>query len=558
MSLFKIALLTWVSFHAAAQEPAVGSVEGIIVDSVTGEPVAGTEVDLILDGMYTTAFATDGKARSFRVTTKLDGRFVFSDVPPREYRLVAVHPGSYVPAEYGQRAPDAPGRPLTVVPGQDRDNIRLMLIPTGAITGRVLRTDGQPVVSGLVHALKTAYRDGNRTKTIVQSVKTDDSGRYRLFWLMPGEYFVSALAKPGRVDVPRPGMIGTIGQYTSPSVFRRVLDTGEVIDETAVMTYYPGSTAPEDATVVRIDAGTTVSDIDITAELARSYRIQGTVVDSDGNPQRATLQTFPTKWAPYRMVSWATVPPGATAGGQPRDEFTLRGLVPGLYVLKVLSMSIPVQIVDQDLRDFTIVTQPSELHGTIRNSDGYLQVRAATSGIALHPELGGPPLTGNVSESGAFTVPGVIPGNYRVSLNQYTFPYFESIRFGTDDGLTDGLQIEDPSDATLEIVVGRGSNTVSGQAIDDTGQPFHGAVVALVPNVRERLDLYRNTSTESGRFSISRVAPGDYTLYAWESVPDGAWMNVDFLVPYEAFGVPISIDSSSELEVNLSIVPPVE
>jgi Carboxypeptidase regulatory-like domain len=32
------------------------------------------------------------------------------------------------------------------------------------------------------------------------------------------------------------------------------------------------------------------------------------------------------------------------------------------------------------------------------------------------------------------------------------------------------------------------------------------------------------------------IAPGDYRIFAWESIPDGAWENAEYLAPFERFG----------------------
>ncbi len=69
--------------------------------------------------------------------------------------------------------------------------LQLVLTPTGSIAGRVYDRDG-PVGKLQVQALRPIYRDGHRALTIVQSVQTDDRGEYRLFWLPPGRYYVTA------------------------------------------------------------------------------------------------------------------------------------------------------------------------------------------------------------------------------------------------------------------------------------------------------------------------------------------------------------------------------
>jgi hypothetical protein len=36
---------------------------------------------------------------------------------------------------------------------------------------------------------------------------------------------------------------------------------------------------------------------------------------------------------------------------------------------------------------------------------------------------------------------------------------------------------------------------------------------------------------QAGAFQIRGLPPGDYRLYAWQQVEEGAWMDPDFLAP---------------------------
>ena len=59
------------------------------------------------------------------------------------------------------------------------------LTPTAAISGRVYGASGEPLGNVDVSALKPSYQDGRRILTAVQTMRTDDRGEYRLFWLPP-------------------------------------------------------------------------------------------------------------------------------------------------------------------------------------------------------------------------------------------------------------------------------------------------------------------------------------------------------------------------------------
>src|SRR4030095_11407351 len=96
-----------------AQAPA--SIEGFIVQLGTSTPVAGARVSI--GGVST--------------TTDENGKFVFPDVQPGRYRIVASH-NAYMPAEYGERGRGTMGD-VTIGPGQAVRDVVIVLVPKGAV-----------------------------------------------------------------------------------------------------------------------------------------------------------------------------------------------------------------------------------------------------------------------------------------------------------------------------------------------------------------------------------------------------------------------------------------
>ena len=66
------------------------------------------------------------------------------------------------------------------------------MTPTGAISGRILNRYGEPVGNANVQALRYTYQEGRRTLTPIQTTRSNDLGEYRLFWMTPGQYVISA------------------------------------------------------------------------------------------------------------------------------------------------------------------------------------------------------------------------------------------------------------------------------------------------------------------------------------------------------------------------------
>src|SRR5215475_3636608 len=185
-----------------------GSIAGYIVKMGTGDPVSKATVTI-------TAYNA-ARNQSYTATTTTGGQFTFQNLEPGQYRLSATR-GGYVRMEYGARSPNRPGLPITLNAGQRLTDVILQLMPAGTITGRVFDRDGEPLANVNVEALKYSYQEGQRVMNVAQAARTNDLGEYRLFWLQPGQYFVSATPPDGQrgavlnaLAVAGPGIAGVI------------------------------------------------------------------------------------------------------------------------------------------------------------------------------------------------------------------------------------------------------------------------------------------------------------------------------------------------------------
>jgi len=94
MKFIRIFVLAILAPFAAAQQPVPSSLQGIVVQAGTGNPLGDVKVELRAVGGVAT---TDGLAAPW-VVTGPDGRFSFPRVTPSSYRLVASSRG-YANAE---------------------------------------------------------------------------------------------------------------------------------------------------------------------------------------------------------------------------------------------------------------------------------------------------------------------------------------------------------------------------------------------------------------------------------------------------------------------------
>jgi hypothetical protein len=562
------------------------SVEGIVVNLGTNDPITGAIVEL---SRPSTTPGTPPEA--FTITTGDDGKFSFRNLAPGEYRLVAAKPGgTYNPARYGQRNPRSPGTPLNVLSADAIKDVRLEMAATGAITGRVYDRNGEPVAFARVLAMQDWYHEGNRLLNFIQAVQTNDRGEFRLFWLPPGRYYVGVRPEEPQV-AGTTGFISTpdwLSQYfeevsSVPPLSRAIVDN-EVVVETYELTFYGGQTNPLKAQPIDVRPGTTVPGIDVplAGGTVRARKLQGVVIDgSTGQPAAgAYISALPAIFMASRVA------PNATADANGR--FTIRGLTTEAYNLHFRTSTGSlfgfhrIDTGTSDVENVTLVAKPGvPLKGKVSfdgralsNNDpdlARLQVR-----ITQDPGIPGvpspPPAT--VAGDGSFTLQNVGPlgWDFEIFLAGQRPPgtYIKSIKMGTQDVLNSkfypeagdsqrgGLHVDGPVNQVLEIVLGVGTGTIDGVAVDAKQQISPYRTVVLLPDVplRHRFDLHRTATTDTaGKFRFQNVTPGAYKIFAFDNIPAGAWEDTTLMQGYEGGGRSIRIQENGRETLELRVIP---
>jgi protocatechuate 3,4-dioxygenase beta subunit len=181
---------------------------------------------------------------------------------------------------------------------------------------------------------------------------------------------------------------------------------------------------------------------------------------------------------------------------------------------------------------------------------------------------------GAVQANGTFCLANVAQGDYRVYvpplLNTFqwgtsTIPpllqngYIKSIRLGGADVLSSGLRLNFAPQEPLEILIGSGAK-LSGTVINDKRESVVNATVALVPtSSRERLDLYRTTTSDKdGRYKMQGIPPGSYRAFAWEDVERDAWQDPGFLTLNEGRGTTVQVSEGMQADADLIVIPAVK
>ena len=620
---------------------ATASIEGVVVQAGTNTPISGVDVELSRVEGTTAAPAAPGSSEAFAgiiagtggpslagatpppviageiryAKSGPDGKFTFTGLKEGKYRMVGMRiGGAFFPAEFGQRDLRGRGLNFPLAAGEAKKDLRLEMQATSVVTGRVLDDDGQPMGHVVVIGLTQEYRQGELRLYIDRQVLTDANGDYRLYWLSAVPHVVAVVFEdPSRRSINLlpygpPGRGGARNRATSPTVVRRQLADGSVIEQAYGVTYYPSVADPRSARLLDLKAGETLAGIDISmgAGKVRSQRIRGTVVNgATGQPApNARVLAIPTAWSPNSLI--------LTATADDKGAFDLPGAVPNNYLLTAaastpnqfdpglpaalvaqLTANVPAQVgyLPLDMGSTTLENVRIITIAAI-NAAGRVSIEGRPPGddpeltrigvgLTRFPDLLGMPdpliqspilvsaaglpgaprlLNGQVAANGAFNMT-MTAGDFRVTVNGLpSGHYVKSIRVGSTDVLAAGLRAMGPLPDPIDIVIASDGGSIRGVVLDDRGAPYANATLALVPetpDLRGRLDLYRNTTSDfEGSFQITTIPPGNYKLFAWTFAPIGSWQTAEFLRNYETSGQIVRVTlGGRQQDVRLTLIP---
>ncbi len=544
-----------------SSEAAGADLQGVVVRAGGTEPV--TKANITLQDI-------SENSRTFTTVASDAGKFIFRGVPAGKYELTVTRTG-YVQSDQS----------LTLVDDPPPRDVIIALNPTGAISGRIFDEFGEPVIGAEVRAMKSFYQRGGRILVPMQSAVTDDRGEYRLFWLPPGLYFVSAVGpqpddsrtwtlNDARGDFSDNYPTSASFYYFNPIGLVPRTRTAAQETELYIPVYFPAARDPHAASPIQVRPAATAAGIDITVQRVQKHRIHGTVIDARTGVALRDFQTWraddPPSYIEDDALSFLSNYP-VPARGRPAGDFEMRDVIPGKYLLIAQSGDMSgrgaVEVRDADLENVVIPVMPGfniAGHLTIdglkepKDEAGLAKLEVRLRNDPFIPWFGGAPqaLVGD----GSFTLKNVPAGDHRVLVDSLPDGfYIQSIRLGSEDLLNDGLHIDRQPDGQIDIVLGTTPGSLNGSVRDEQRKPIPNVHVVLVPARRNRIDLFKTARTgESGEFRFESVPPGDYKLFAWEGIEDGAWLDPDVIEVYESRGTAVAVGSASDQTVTVGLI----
>jgi hypothetical protein len=471
--------------------------------------------------------------------TDADGRFVFEKLPPSTY-TVRVGPTNFFPPPIGGTSATSATASVTVDGGQRVSNLAFSLVPGGVIHGLIRDDDGLPAPVISVWAMRVTYRDSRKTLENARAVQSDDRGEFRLSGMPPGEYYVRAS--------------GTVNGKP-------------------VLAYYPGATNVESSALIRVRGGDElVADMRIppTTLFRISGKIVNTIPELVSDPQGFVLMPRD------RNIDdgTATILPNLATGKEP-GYFEIRAL-PGSYDLMPAARAtgagnnyyytarVPLEVRDRDIEGITVtLTRGAEL--TIQvNARAVPSLSLPSVRLGLRPVDAFPsPLAINllgprpVSPDAKVQFGPVPEGAYALTIPAATGFYVADMRQSGRSVLDQGrITVGKDSADPVEVILAADGGRIEG-AVEGADKTSTTVRVSLIPEGtrHDNLLLYRRASAVQGRFVLNDVPPGNYRLYAWEDLPNGADENAEFMAQYATLGRAVTVRAGvamSDMTVTLT------
>jgi len=356
--------------------------------------------------------------------------------------------------------------------------------------------------------------------------------------------------------------------------------------------YFPGTLDPYSAAPIKLGAAVEMRAIDFTLRSIRTVTVRGRVVapfplaQAGGGGRQGDPFALAFGQGTQVSLSRAGARPGFAALGlggtsvNADGSFEIRGIAAGSYNLTATarppdgqpySARARVEVGDADVNNVVITVRPNiSIRGSFDIDSAPQQFRMSQLRVALVSADGPPvgpaavlPMIGganaSVAEDGAFTLQNVAAQEYRLLVTGLPAGmYLVAGRFGSADVLNGPFVPAENERNSLQLQLGSTPGRVSGIVRDAKGNPYAGALAALVPDEsrRGRTDLYSSIPTDqSGRFSFNNVAPGNYRIFAWEEIPTGAYQDPDYIRRFESRGKPVVVQQSGSTEIEVSLIP---
>lgn len=541
LSLAATALQTHASQRGPVRDPrqqttGTAVIRGRIVSAETGAPIRRAQVR-----------AAAGAERARLVSTDADGRFEFRDLPAGRWNLTASKAG-FVTLRFGQRRPFEAGRPIELADKQVVERADLALPRGAVITGRVFDEFGDPVAGARVQVMRYQVVQGTRRLMPTGATgQSDDTGAFRVFGLMPGDYYVSAILRALPVDDPN--------------------------DATSYApTYFPGTGSVQDAQRISLALGQEQAGINFALLPVRTVRVTGVAIDSMGTP----LAGGSVMLMPADPVGTPVAPFGGGGRIGTGGRFSLSNVTPGSYTLTVTSGrprdgngeigSMSLSVWSDDVDGITVVTgKGATLSGTIAaapDATGSIApngIQVNVRPIGLPRGFQGRP--GRANAEGRFELSNLF-GQGLIRVNGLPRDWtLKAVVIGATDVTDTPLDFKPNEEVRgVQILVTNRLGEVSGTAKGSDGKPVLDYAVVIFADDETKWTapsryIWSARPDQQGVFKLRGLpAHGRYLAVAVDYLEEGEANDPEFLAAVRDRGTRFSLADGEAKAVDVTLL----
>ena len=500
-------------------------VEGTVVNSVTGEPIPRVLVQLFPNHQA--------------ALTGPDGSFHFEAVPPPHTIIRVRKPGFYNDAtRRGWHRDIFPE--LTV--GPHLGPVTLKLIPEAVIFGRVEDVDGEPIEGAAVRVIQLFVTDGRQQRNESVNFSAED-GSFRMAEMLPGRYYIAVQ--------PNQSFLGTLAGKAE-----------DVKEGYPALVYYPNGTDITSAMPVDLAPGQRMQ-INFSLKPEPQYTISG-VVPTSSRLEQLTVEMVGRSGE--RLNFWY--------GFSARDKtFTISKVPAGKYVIQIYAkdengdplfaempltvtanksgLRVPLQPESSIPVNVSIdFAGPGVAHGRVDYSG------SQTATVYLHADG---PLhrdTGAVFKRGqdpSLRIDNVAPGKYFVEIHANIGGYVQSARCGNMDLLREPLVVSTGGKLPpMEIVLRDDVGMAAGRVQFD-GPPRQSTVLMAAQFAPAQPPKQEVTGV-NGDFQLEDLAPGEYKVYAFDSLEQIEYTNPEALSRYDSKAARVTVPPNGKVKVSPELI----
>jgi hypothetical protein len=468
------------------------------------------------------------------VFTDSEGHFQIEGLPAAQISITAQKPG------YSAERDNPGSLSSWFEVGANTSALVIKLAPQSALYGRITDDSGQPIEHVPVRLTARSLREGRRTWEQRGMTETDEDGHFRFANLMPGTYYVAA----------------------GPMDSEQLLAAGEKPKTGFAHVYYPGVPELTSALPIQLSAGQQ-AEADFSLNAVPVYQVSGTVAgrlaDQGVGFQLLTLSgddislptTFSMETGEFKLEG---VPAGSynvraisQAGAQPLRAETRVNVttnVEGLRVTLTPAVSIPISVHMESRRS-------SSGNSSASNLD-----RSPVSVRLLPANPNAAEVSSNFEQlspgHSVMVLQNVDPGTYTAELTLQNPWYAQSATYGQSNALTDDITVAAGQSYPLDIVLRDDSASLTATVKSPDGNPTQASVV-VVPLAGGKTPPHVALGASSD-FSVSALSPGEYLVYAFDSLDNLEYTSPDALAAYASQAAHVTLMPNQQAQVSLDLI----